>query len=308
MSAAVPRASAPADYSAARGRGGYFPLEVGVLDVEGADRADFLQGQLTQDVRGLTPGEVRPAAALTAKGKLVFFGRLLGMAERIRLLVPSPAREQALLHLRKYAVFQRVAICDRSAEVALVGIYGTLPIPPPPDALLLPGEGELSAELLVESGAAAVLENALSAAGAVPVSAETAEVLRVEAGRPLFGRDANETYLPDEVGLQSALSTTKGCYVGQEIVARLRTYGRVNRRLVGFRFPDGLLEPGELLKGVGEAEPGRIERGRVTSAVVSPRFGAIGLGYAFREVPTGGWLVSVVDPPRAAVVSALPFA
>ena len=120
-------------------------------------------------------------------------------------------------------------------------------------------------------------------------------------------KSADNSHFPDEVGLDAAISTTKGCYVGQEIVARTRTYGRVNRRLVGFRFPDGPLDAGTLLKRPDESEPGKIERGRVTSAVVSPVFGAIGLGYAFRDVPAGARLISAAGAPRGAVVSSLPF-
>jgi len=98
--------------------------------------------------------------------------------------------------------------------------------------------------------------------------------------------------------------------VGQEVVARLRTYGRVNRRLVGFRFPDGLVPGGSRLKRPGELRgaPSKIEPGRVTSAAVSPLFGPIGLGFAFRDVLPGDRLVSFEDPSRAADVAALPFA
>ena len=91
--------------------------------------------------------------------------------------------------------------------------------------------------------AAAILES-LAAAGSSTVSEPTAEVLRVEAGRPRLSQDATEANLAEEVGLEAAISATKGCYVGQEIVARMRTYGRVNRRLAGFRFPSGAVSAG----------------------------------------------------------------
>ena len=142
------------------------------------------------------------------------------------------------------------------------------------------------------------------------MDAETAEILRVEAGRPRFGLDIDGTNLPDEAGLAEALSATKGCYVGQEIVARRRTYGRMNRRLVGFRFPDGPVATGTILLRTGASE-GAVEKtqaGRVASSVVSPRWGAIGLGFAAHDVPPGGRLVSSLDSGRAAVVSELPFA
>ncbi len=279
-----------------------------VLDVTGADRAAFLQGQVTQDVRRAEAGEVVPAAGLTPKGKLLFVARLVGLPDRLRLLLSSASREKVLAHLAKYAVFQKVAIEDRSSDFARFGIVAG---PPPSNAaggwLALPGEFEFSSELLVPTADREEASRTLEGAGAVSLDEASAEILRVESGRPRFGQDAGETNLPDEVGLSDAISTTKGCYVGQEIVARLRTYGRVNRRLVGFRFPEAALAPGTLLKLPDGSGDGKIEMGRVTSAVVSPRFGAIGLGFAFRDVATGDRLVSAAAPNLSAVASSLPF-
>jgi len=308
LSASIPSA-APTDYRSARESLGHRARRNGVLDVEGADGVAFLQGQLTQDVKAMAPGEVRPAAALTPKGKLVFLARVLALPDRLRLLVAADSRESVLAHLKKYVVFQKVAIADRSSGFVLVGLYGPRAgqIAAPGGAVPLPGEGEFSAEILIPSGSLEDLERALESAGSALVSEETAEVLRVETGRPRFGRDADASNFADEIGLDAAISTTKGCYIGQEIVARTRTYGRVNRRLVGFRFPDGAIEPGSLLKRPEEPSPGKVEQGRVTSAVLSPVFGAIGLGYAFRDVPAGARLLSAADPSRGAVVAALPF-
>ncbi len=297
------------DYEAAREALGHRIRGAGVLDVEGEDRVAFLQGQLTQDVRALAAGETRHAAALTPKGKLVFLTRVIGLPEGIRLLLPAESRELALAHLKKFIIFQKATITDRSNEFARMGLYGgrAAGIALPETSMRLPGDGEFSAEVLVPAAGVEELKRLLERLGSVTVTAETAEVLRVEAGRPRFGQDADSTNLADEVGLEPAISTTKGCYVGQEVVARLRTYGRVNRRLVGFRFPRGLVERGSLLKLPEEAEAGKIEQGRVTSVVVSPRMGPIGLGYAFREVPVGARLVCAADPSREAIVADLPF-
>ncbi|PYQ32867.1 MAG: hypothetical protein DMF55_12615 [Acidobacteria bacterium] len=136
-------------------------------------------------------------------------------------------------------------------------------------------------------------------------SSQPTEILRIEAGRPRFGTDMDSTNLPDEVGLPRAISTTKGCYVGQEVVARLRTYGRVNRRFVRFRFPEGRIDPGTPLRRPEEETPGKIEAGRVTSSAVSPESGPIGLGYAFREILDGDRLVSTVASGDIAIVSDL---
>ena len=304
-------ASAAADYRAAKEGLAYRVRPAAVLDVAGKDGLAFLQGQLTQDVLGIAPGGARPAAALTPKGKLLFLARVVGLpADARRLLLPASERESALAHLKKFVIFQKVDIADRSAEFKRIGLYG-----PggaqwsaiPGDALRLPPDGEFVADLLVSSATAGDLRAVLERAGAAEVSEETAEALRIEAGRPLFGIDADSNNLIDELGLESAVSTTKGCYVGQEIVARMRTYGRVNRRLVGFRFPGGPIEPGAILKLPEEEEPGKIEQGRVTSAALSPAFGPIGLGFAFREVAEGVRLVSARQSSLGAVISALPF-
>ncbi|HMA19009.1 MAG TPA: hypothetical protein VKS03_11270 [Thermoanaerobaculia bacterium] len=291
-------------YREARERLAHRIRPAGILDVVGPDRESFLQGQLTQDVRGMKPGEVRGAAGLSPKGKLLFIARVVGLEDRIRLLVSDVSREPVYEHLSKYAVFSKVTIEDRSSDIVRVGLYGPeaarFPLPEP--AVRLPGEGELSGEILVASDRLAGLQDVLRAAGFPEVSLETAEVLRVEAGRPRFGSDMDAANLPDEVGMDEAISTTKGCYVGQEVVARLRTYGRVNRRLVRFRFPEGPITAGSALRRPDEGVPSTVEAGRVTSSVVSPRWGAIGLGYVFRDVARGARLISVSKPELSAVV------
>jgi len=305
--ASSPAPDAPADYAAALSALGHRFREPGVLAIEGPDCEAFLQGQLTQDTRGLAPGQSRPMAGLSPKGKLLYFGRLAAQADRLLLLVPAADRVAIAGHLRKYAVFHKVSLSDVSGEFVLLGLYGPASgqIQAPEGALALPADGEFAAGLLAPAADRAALEGLLERAGSTAVSNHSAEILRVETGRPRFGTDADEDNLPDEVGLQSAISTTKGCYVGQEIVARLRTYGRVNRRLTGFRFPEEAVPAGTVFSDPGKEN---LELGRVTSSVVSPRFGPIGLGFTFRAVAEGGVLRLPADPGRCAVVAALPFA
>jgi folate-binding protein YgfZ len=285
--------------------------EAAVLDVEGPDRESFLQGQLTQEVRGLGPGEVRPTAALTPKGKLLFVARLVGLPESLRLLLSSASRVAALEHLRKFAAFQNVAIADRSAEFQRIGLYGprAAGTPPVPAGILrLPVDSEFTAELLVPLEQEAEASAWLELQGSVLIDRQASEALRIEAGRPRFGEDIDSSNLPDEAGLEAAVSSTKGCYVGQEIIARRRTYGRLNRRLVGFRFPEGAPLPGARLSRPDASVPAdRAEAGRVTSVAISPRLGLIGLGFAFHDVPEGGRLVCRETDHRSAIVSALPF-
>jgi folate-binding protein YgfZ len=289
-------------------RNAYRIRAAGVIDVAGPDRTEFLQGQLTQDVSGMASGDVRPAAGLTPKGKLIYVARLLALPDRFRLLLPEPLRQTVRDHLAKYAAFQKITVEDRSAAFLRVGIYSGSQQPPGRDRWhRLPADGEFSAEILAPAADREEVVRQLEAIGFASIDPQKAEALRVEAGRPRFGQDFDGTHLPDEVGLQPAISTTKGCYVGQEVVARLRTYGRVNRRLVGFSFPEGALPAGSQLRRPEDPDPGRIEWGRVTSSSVSERLGPVGLGFAFREVPEGARLVAVADPDRSAVVAALPF-
>jgi tRNA-modifying protein YgfZ len=274
----------------------------GVLAVSGADREAFLQGQLAQDARGLREGEARRMAGLTPKGKLLYFGWLVGDRQRALLLVPAAATEVARVHLARFAVFQKAAVEDATPSYAVWGLYGpSRELPGPHGAVLLPAEGEMSGTLLAPASEAGRIEAALAAAGSRPIPEAEAEVLRVEAGRPLYGVDADSSHLPDEVGLSDAISTTKGCYVGQEVVARLRTYGQVSRRLVGFR-----LEGGAAAGAVfPNPEKPSHELARVTSAAASPRFGPIGIGMAARDVEEGRALSG--PGGIAAHVVALPF-
>jgi folate-binding protein YgfZ len=300
-----PDPPAPPDDAAAR-TGLAHRAIAGVLAVEGGERADLLQGQLTQDVRGLAPGQSRLAAGLTPKGKLLYFGRLVGEPERLLLLIPEQAIPGVVAHLGRYAALQKASVRDASAEYVRVALYGPGAAGfSSPAGVRLPADGEIAGEILAPAGDGDAIRRSLAAAGSVSVSDVTAEVLRVEAGRPRLFQDATDASLPDELGLQAAISATKGCYVGQEVVARLRTYGRVNRRLAGLRFPHAPQPAGTVFT---DPEKESLELARVTSSVVSPRFGPIGLGLVFREVPDGASLVLPGKTDTAAVVCELPFA
>lgn len=304
MTSAGTRPDAPPDYAAARARLAHRFRQAAVVAVAGPDRAPFLQGQLTQDVRGLENGTARRAAGLTPKGKLLYFGWLVAEPERLLLLLPAQHSAPVLSHLARYAVFQKVSLGDATPNFDLVGLYGprAAGLALPDGALRLPAEGEMAASVLAPAAARGELESALAGAGSEAPSEASCEALRIEAGRPRFGVDADEENLPDEVGLRDAVSTTKGCYVGQEIVARLRTYGNVSRRLVGFRFPAEILPAGTAFPD--PEKPGR-QLGRVTSCALSPRFGPIGLGFAARDVAEGATLHGPAG--LYAVVAPLPF-
>ncbi len=307
MSSDLTRPEPPRDYAAALSGAAHRFRQVGILAAGGDDRVAFLQGQLTQDVRTLVPGASLPAAGLSPKGKILYFGRVVALPERLLIIGPGVARPFVQSHLAKYAAFQKVTISDATDEFCVVGLYGpaVAEIETPEYAHRLPAEGEFAAGLLAPARHREELGLVLVAAGSTALGQAAGEILRIEAGRPRFGSEADENTLPDEIQLSAAISMTKGCYVGQEVVARLRTYGRVNRRLVGFRFPGAPVPPGTVYP---DADKPGLELGRVTSCARSPRFGPIGLGFAFRNVALGAALANAGQPESLAVLAPLPFA
>jgi tRNA-modifying protein YgfZ len=163
-------------------------------------------------------------------------------------------------------------------------------------------------DILCDAADCETVREALLEGGALPVSEAAAEILRVEHGRPRYGVDLDDTVIPQEAGLnERAVSFTKGCYVGQETVARLFYRGKPNRHLRGLRL-SAPAEPGaELLADRRSTIGGERVVGRLTSAVLSPAHGAIGLALVRREAEPGA-TVSIGELGAEAVVVELPFA
>ena len=301
----------------------------GKLLVSGPEAADYLQGQLTNDIEAIEPGEGLYAALLDRKGH---------MQADMRVLHPSPVPfgsqsternrgtaiwldlepeglEAARRHLAMYKIGREVDVVDVSAERAILSLIG-------PRAVEIAGSAPLpentceavtigGAECLAVGTATGIdvftlaserdrAWDALLGAGAVAVSPEAAEILRIEAGRPRFGAEMGTATMPAEAGIvEQAVSFTKGCYIGQETVARLHYKGKPNRHLRGLRLSTPAAA-GASLK-LGEKEVGTLG-----GSAVSPAFGPIGLAILRREAEPGATLAVGEDGVTAEVV-ALPF-
>ncbi len=320
---------------------------VGVLDLgcrgrlclTGADRRRFINGQVTNNVQALRPGEGCYAALITAKGKMVSDLNIYVLADEILLDFEPGLTSIVTDRLEKYIIADDVQVLDVSALYGLLSVQG-----PKVESVLqqfdgvgdLPvnrmsflavrhevlGEmylmnrprlGTLGFDLFVPTaGLRAVADQLIAAAkawGGGPCGWQALEIGRIEAGIPRFGIDMDEANLPSEAGLEDhAISSTKGCYIGQEVIARLRTYGQVARALRGLRLDDelgSLPVPGDRLVKDGK------EVGFITSAIASPTFQAyIALGYVRREsnqVGTELTLHTSAGASRATIVP-LPFA
>jgi folate-binding protein YgfZ len=270
----------------------------GRLLLTGTDVADFLQGQVSNDVEALAPGSGLYATLLTAKGKIRCDMRILRGADWF-LLDSEPQALPVLEHMvRVYSIGRDVkAARDARPLWSVIGPGAADAVdnpPPPPEHSHT--DGELGVYVSTDLGI-----DVLGERPDLPeASLETAEVLRIESGRPRLGFDLGDDVIPQEAGInERAISFTKGCYVGQETVARLFYKGKPNRHLRGLRLSEPA-ERGAVIRGADR------ELGRVSSACVSPTFGPIALALVRREAAPGD-SVQVGDGDVVAQVVELPF-
>jgi folate-binding protein YgfZ len=302
--------------------------ERGKLALEGADAIEFLNGQVTNELAGLTPSEGRYAAFLTHKGKMLGDMRILavpdggpgggGLDAGMLLLDTERVALQALFDMiRRFKVGFGVELHKRTVERGLLSLLG------PGSAAVAGAPGladtehscaqveidsvqalavrtDLGVDLFCEADTRERLWSSLQDRGAGVIEEQTAECVRIESGRPRYGLDLDDTVIPQEAGLnERAVSFTKGCYVGQETVARLFYKGRPNRHLRGLRL-SGPAPGGSELRLHGR------EVGRLGSSARSPRLGPIGLALVRREAEPGS-TVEVGGQGLTAEVLELPF-
>jgi folate-binding protein YgfZ len=274
----------------------------GLLIVGGPEAAEYLQGQLTNDTEAIEPGAWIYAALLDRKGHMQADMRVLrpGDGSELWLDLEPEGVAAASRHLQMYKIGREVEVTDASDEHVLLSLIGprATEIARAVEAVALRTADGV--DLIVPVAERDRLHAALTDAGAVEVSPEAAEILRIEAGRPRFGAEMGTATMPAEAGIvERAVSFTKGCYIGQETVARLHYKGKPNRNLRGLRL-SGPARPGERLV-LGEKEVGT-----VGSAALSPALGPIGLAILRREAEPGA-TVAVGEDGVTAEVVALPF-
>jgi folate-binding protein YgfZ len=298
--------------------------ERGKLALSGPGAVEFLDGQVTNELGVLRPGDGCYAAFLTHKGKMLGDLRILAVGDEgaevpAELLLDTErvALQGLFDMIRRFKVGYDVELHKRTLDRALFSLIG-------PEAERVAGaEGlehrehasrpveiagvealavrtDVGIDVICTAADGERVSAALQERGASPVSEQAAECLRIELGRPRYGVDLDETVIPQEAGLnERAVSFTKGCYVGQETVARLHYRGKPNRHLRGLRLSDPA-QPGQELR-LGERSVGH-----VGSSTVSPTLGPIALALVRREAPPGSML-GVGEHGATAEVIELPF-
>lgn len=329
----IPAVSAAA-YEGARRRAAFVDRsDRGRIIVSGNDRASYLHGLFTNDIAALKPGQGCYAAYLTAQGRLISDMHVYELGDAILLTLPGDVKDVVLAKLDQFIFTEDVQLGDVTATFAQVAVLGPgsahavgaaiggattatlLAMPPHGNARVqwdgapvilarIDDAGEPGYEVFVESGRVDALKNTLAAAGVMALDAATADAIRIESGVPLFHRDMDEDTIPLEAGIEGrAISFTKGCYVGQEVIIRVmhRGHGRVARKLVGLAIAGaGVPVSGTTIRS------GDREIGRVTSATWSPELQRpLALGYVHRDFVEPGTEVSVDGAP--AQIAALPF-
>jgi tRNA-modifying protein YgfZ len=274
----------------------------------GAGAPEFLQGQVTNDVEALVPGEGCYAAFLNPKGKLRADVRVLALDEGLWLDAEGYAKQVVDWVIDSFSVGLEVRREDLTESRAILSLVGPaarewLDVAPP-EREHAHVAGEHGLYVATDLGVDVICEDADSlraALGVEEVPLEVAEVLRVESGRPRMGLDMDNATIPQEAGLnERAVSFSKGCYVGQETVARLHYRGKPNRHLRGLV----LTEPAE--RGDQLVLAGGKQVGTVGSACVSPALGPIALALVRREAAPGDEVLVGVAGTPARVVE-LPF-
>ena len=303
----------------------------GRLAVKGNDRVEFLNGMLTNDISILTEEQGCYAVITDSKAKMLSDCRIYALPDQFLLDLEPGMIKKVHDHLDRYIIAADVTLENLTESWAMLSLYGPesshvltkalkldqIPEEEYSSRAAMMGEfdllcvrnditGEIGYDLYLPVGGVEKLFNILMDAGTRLVGWTALETLRIEAGIPRYGLDMDQSYFPMEAQLtQRAISETKGCYIGQETIARALAQGKMNRLLVGLEVK------GEVIPQKNQAimkENRAI--GKITSAVQSPTLGkTIALGYVHRDFSKPGSTVSIIidDQPIDATVVDLPF-
>ncbi len=274
------------------------------IRVTGSEAVMFLNGLITNDIKAAVENEWLPAVFPNVQGRLIGAVRIVREKDSGFLIDTENASHEAILKtISRFTLAGDFRVSDVTSETALLTVQGrhAREIISKINSTVIPAThtGEDGFDILVGVSEVGLIKEKLVAAGAQPVSLESFEILRIEAGIPRHGIDMDETNVVLEANLEDAISYTKGCYLGQEIIVRIKHRGHVAKKLTGLKFDSPIAISS--VKSVEEKEIGRI-----TSTTYSPKLeSTIALGYVRYEYLSAGTPVKVGDV--TGTVSDLPF-
>jgi aminomethyltransferase len=291
------------DYKRIRVGGGlgFYEQKRGLIAVWGKEAAQFLNGLITNDIAKLEDGAQMSAAFPNAQGRMLAFVRVLRQGERFLFETAETTREKVFKNLFRFTFAGDFFVEDLSDNYRYFEILNSsfqIPI-----SSSIAFDSKSGRDFFVPKEAADNFINELQTANAIEISHETYEILRIENGLPLYGVDMDETTVVLETGLDEAVSFKKGCYIGQEIIARIHFRGHVAKKLTGLIFdePDAAVNPNDEIK----SSEGK-NAGRITSVTFSPKLEkTIALAYVRYDYLSEGTELKVND--TTAQVKGLPF-
>ncbi len=300
--------------------------------VSGSEVVTFLNGLITNDMKTLAVNSWMPAAFPNVQGRLLAAVRVLHRDDGFLIDTESATHDTVLKLLQRFTLAGDFRVADTTAKMAMLSVQGkqaadiiratlgeeaakvdgpqvlktTFTDNGQVTVIRVTHTAEDGYDLFLERDAAQTLSDALTSNGAKPVNEEVSEILRIEAGIARYGADMDETNVVTETNLDEAVSFTKGCYIGQEIIARIKYRGHVAKKLAGLIFEsDAELDRGAKILSLDDKEVGR-----VTSFAFSPNLArTIALGYLKYDYLAPGTKVKIVSAEREfpATVTELPF-
>jgi folate-binding protein YgfZ len=290
-----------------RGAAAFYKQKRGLIAVWGRESVQFLNGLITNDAAALADGAQMTAAFPNAQGRLLALVRVRKSEERFLFETDEATHEKVFQNLHRFTFAGDFFVEDMSAGYEYFEIFNNPADPTDPGNALI-FNGTASTDYFVPVDAADAFENELRASGAIELGHELYELLRIENGVPKYGVDMDESTVVLETGLDEAVSFNKGCYIGQEIIARIHFRGHVAKKLAGLMLDTAEL-PGSANGGPANYEllsPDGKNAGRLTSIVLSPRIGRIiALGYVRYDYLAEGTILKMGE--TTSTVTKLPF-
>ncbi len=275
---------------------GFYKQKRGLIAVSGKEAVQFLDGLITNDVKTLDDGGQMSAAFPNAQGRLLAVARVLRQADKFLFETEESTREKVFNNLFRFTYAGDFFVEDLTNNYNCFEIFGGELSEPPASSGGVTFASNSAFACFVGIDAAEDFQNELSAAGALAVSDELYETLRIESGVPLYGVDMDETTIVPELGLDGLISYNKGCYIGQEIIARIHFRGHVAKQLTGLILSEPPAAADGLTPGLDLSSFDGKNAGRISSVSFSPELGKmIALAYVRYDYLAEGTILKSGD-------------
>ncbi|MGB2752634.1 MAG: glycine cleavage T C-terminal barrel domain-containing protein [Pyrinomonadaceae bacterium] len=286
------------------GGNGFYEQKRGLIAVWGKEAVQFLDGLISNDMKTLEDGQQMLAAFPNAQGRLLAVVRVLRQGDKYLFETEDATREKVYQNLFRFTFAGDFFVEDLSEQYRYFEMFGDEPVTSGGGGIFYKSTASANSFMPIDSGE--TLRHALEGAGSIEISEELYETLRIESGTPKYGVDMDETTIVPELGIDSLISYNKGCYIGQEIIARIHFRGHVAKRLTGVVLSEPPASAGGQLVGTELATADGKNAGRITSVTFSPKLGkTIALAFVRYDYLATGTELRIGDV--TATVADLPF-